>query len=105
MYLTEYLPNQFYQKHMSYENGRKPDLNFFRPWGCAAYVHDPSHKQGKLGQRGKNNIFLRYLKQSKGYVFLSVHERGGVTKFESIDVTFLENEFPKKCEVGKNLSL
>ena len=30
---------------------RKPNLTHFRPWGSAAYVHNLSHKHGKLGPR------------------------------------------------------
>ena len=39
---------------------RKPNLTELHPWGCAAYVHDTSHKFGKLGPRGKKCIFIRY---------------------------------------------
>ena len=46
---------------------RKPDLHFLKPWGCAAYFHVRSNKQGKLGPRGKKSIFIRYSEQSKGY--------------------------------------
>ncbi|KAF7833302.1 zf-CCHC domain-containing protein/rve domain-containing protein/RVT_2 domain-containing protein/gag_pre-integrs domain-containing protein/UBN2_2 domain-containing protein [Senna tora] len=38
---------------------RKPDLSILRPWGSAAYIHDNSHKYGKLGPRGKKCIFIR----------------------------------------------
>jgi len=31
-------------------NGRKPRLDHLRPWGSAGYVHNPTHKHGKLGQ-------------------------------------------------------
>ena len=84
---------------------RQPNLSFLKPWGCAAYVHDSSHKYGKLGPRGKKSIFIRYSEHSKGYVFIGEQERGSVTEFESRDVTFLENEFPKKGEIGQDLSL
>ena len=53
---------------------RKPNLSVLRHQGCVAYVHDPFHKHGKLGPIGKNNIFIRYTKQSKGYMFLGEHE-------------------------------
>ena len=51
----------------SYElwTNRKHDLSSLRPWGCATYVHNFSHKYGKLGLRGKKNIFIRYNEQSK----------------------------------------
>ena len=85
--------------------GRKPNLSVLKPWGCAAYVHDSSHKYEKLGPRGKKSIFMRYSDVSKGYVFISQQETGSVTEFQSRDVTFLENEFPKKGEISQDLSL
>nr|XP_016512375.1 PREDICTED: uncharacterized protein LOC107829426 [Nicotiana tabacum] len=85
--------------------GRQPDLSILRPWGCAVYTHDSSHKYGKLGPRGKKSIFIRYSETSKGYVFIDQQDSGSVTEFESRDVTFLEDEFPKKGEVGQNLTL
>ena len=85
--------------------GRKPDLSFLRPWGCAAYTHETSHKYGKLGPRGKKSIFIRYSEHSKGYVFIGEQESGSITEFESRDVTFLENDFPKKGEIGEDYSL
>ena len=83
----------------------KPDLSNLKPWGCAIYVHDSSHKYGKLGPRGKKSIFIRYSEHSKGYVFIGENESGSVTEFESWDATFLENEFPRKGDVDQDLSL
>ena len=39
---------------------KKPDLNNLRPWGSIGYVHNTSHRHGKLGPRGKKCIFIRY---------------------------------------------
>ena len=86
-------------------NNRKPDLSNLRPWGCAAFVHDMSHQHGKLGPRGKKSIFIRYSEHSKGYVFIGEQSSGSVTEFESRDVIFLENEFPKKGEIVQDFSL
>jgi transposase InsO family protein len=84
---------------------RKPDLSFLKPWGCAAIAHESSHKFGKLGPRGKKCIFIRYSEQSKGHVFIHEQENGSITEFESRDVTFLENDFPRQSEIGQDLSL
>ena len=62
---------------------RKPDLSFLKPWGCASYVHNSSHKYGKLGLRGKKSILIRYNDQSKGYVFIGEQEGGSKIEFES----------------------
>ena len=84
---------------------RTPDLDFLKPWGCASYAHISSHRLGKLGPRGRKCIFIRYSETSKGYVFISQEENGGITEFESRDVTFLENEFPRQGEINQDLSL
>ena len=48
----------------------KPDLGFMKPWACVTFAHDSSHKFGKLDSRRKKCIFIKYSKQSKGYVFI-----------------------------------
>ena len=85
--------------------GRKPDLSGLRPWGCAAYVHEPSHQHRKLGPRGKKSIFIRYSETSKGYVFFGEQASGSITEFESRNATFLENNFPSRGEINQETSL
>ena len=46
-------------------SGRKPNLNDLYPWRYAVYVHNTSHKFGKLGPQGKKYIFIRYSTNSK----------------------------------------
>ena len=84
---------------------RKPDLSNLRPWGCAAYVHESAHQHGKLGPRGKKSIFIRYSEHSKEYVFIGEQPSGSLTKFESRDATFLENDFLTKGKINQDLSL
>ena len=96
--------NQFHQLPTNYGQ-REPSLSYLRPWGSAAYVHDLSHKYGKLGPRGKKCIFVRYPEHSKGYVFIGEHSDGGLTEIESRDATFLENDFPSRGEVDRSVSL
>ena len=38
-------------------------------------------------------------------MFIGEQESGSITEFESRDVTFLEDEFPKKGEIGEDCSL
>ena len=85
--------------------GKKPNLNNLRPWGSTSYVHNTSHRYGKLWPRGKKCIFIRYSKHSKGYVLIGEQPDGSVIELESHDVDFIESEFPNKCEVEKNLTL
>ena len=67
------------------------------------YIHNPSHKYGKLGHRIRKFIFIRYNEHSKGYV--GEHEDRTVTELESWDVTFLEDDFPCTGEIDRDLHL
>jgi hypothetical protein len=91
----------------SYElwTSKKPDLSNLRPWGSAGFVHDTSHKYGKLGPKGKKCIFIRYSEHSKGYVLIGEQPDGSITEVESRDVDFIENEFLSRGEVDKDLTL
>ena len=82
--------------------GRKPDLNWLHPWGSAAYIHDTSHKYGKLRPRGTKCIFIRYSENSKGFVFIGKDFHGRITEIESRDVTFLKDQFLVKDDVDKS---
>ena len=85
--------------------GKKPILSNLRPWGSVGFFHDTSHKYEKLGLRGKKCIFIRYFEHSKVYVLTGEQLDGSVTEVESRDVEFVENEFPSRCEVDKDLTL
>ena len=68
-------------------------------------MHNSSPKYGKLGPRGKKIIFIRYSEQSKGYAFIGQQEGGNITEFESRDVTFSENDFPRQGQICEHLLL
>jgi len=58
-----YILNRVRSKSISttpYElwNGRKPRLDYLRPWGSAGYVHNPTHKHGKLSPRATKMVFI-----------------------------------------------
>jgi len=50
-------------------------------------------------------VFVRYPTQYKGYVKYRGHHNGGMTKIESHNVEFFEDEFPTIGEVKKNVEL
>ena len=83
-------------------SGRKPNLKDLHPQGSAVYVHDTFHKFGKLGPRGKNCIFIRYSKNSKGYMFIGEDSNRRLTEIESCNITFLENHFSTKDDINKD---
>ena len=110
MLTTSHVLNQVPSKFVSstpYElwNNRKPDPSNLRTWRSLAYVHNPSHKYGKLGHRERKCIFIRYNEHSKGYVFIGEHEDGTVTELESRDVTFSKDDFPHMGKIDRDLHL
>ena len=85
---TSHVLNQVPLKFVSsipYElwNNWKPNPSNLLPWRSVAYVHNPSHKYGKLGHRGRKCNFIRYSEHSKGYVFIGEHEDRIITELES----------------------
>ena len=107
---TSHVLNQVPSKFISstpYElwNNQKPDPSNLQPWGSVAYVHNPFHKYGKLGHRGRICIFIRYSEHFKEYAFIDEHEDGTVTELELWDVTFLEDDFPCTSEIDRDLHL
>jgi hypothetical protein len=80
---------------------RKLNISYLRTWGCLAKVNVPINKKRKLGPKTVDCVFLRYAFHSIGYRFLIINS--GVldmlvgTIMESRDVTFFEDEFPKKA--------
>ena len=86
-------------------NNQKPDLINLWPWRSTTYIHNLSHKYGKLGHKGRKCIFIRYTEHFKGYVFISDHEDGTITELESLNATFFEDNFPCISEIDKDLHL
>ena len=61
-------------------NDRKPHLDHLHPWGSAGYVHNLTHKHGKLGPRATKMVFIRYSEHSKGYVMYGERLDSDMTK-------------------------
>jgi len=85
--------------------GRNPSLDHLSPWDSAGYVHNPTHKHGKLGPKAMKMVFIRYHEHSKGYVMFGEHPNGSMTEVDSRNVTFLEDEFPSVGEIKQDLQL
>lgn len=94
---SKFVPTTIYELW----NGAKPNLGNLRPWGCTSYVHNTSHRYGKLGLRENKNVFIRYSYYSKDYILYVEHPHGESTKIESCNVNFMENVFPSIGEVKK----
>ena len=51
-------------------NGTKPDVAYFRTFGCLAYVHvHKEQRQNKLQPKAKAMVFVGYEPGTKGYRF------------------------------------
>ena len=75
---------------------KKPNLSYFRTWGCRAIIRLPYPKRKKLGEKGIECIFLGYALHSKAYRFLVIEPNSSIgvnTIIESRDAIFYENRF------------
>ena len=46
-------------------NGKKPNLNYFKVWGCVAFYKSSNPQRIKLGPRGLKSVFVGYAQNSK----------------------------------------
>jgi len=75
------------------------------PWGSVGYVHNLTHKHGKLGPRATKMVFICYPEHSKGYVMYGEHPNGGMTEVDSHNVEFLEDDFSSIGEIKNDVAL
>ena len=70
-------------------NNSKPDVSFFRTFGCPAYVHIPRHRRLKMEDTAFKGIFVGYSLDTRGYVVWNPATRRLVTtKHVRFDETF-----------------
>jgi hypothetical protein len=73
-------------------NGTKPDISYFKTFGCQAYVYIPKDRQAnKLAPKSEDMIFIGYEPGTKGYRFWSKIRR---TVVISSTATLIEFDFP-----------
>ena len=72
---------------------KKPDVSYFRIFGCKAFVYVHKDKRSKLEPKAKIMIFVGYEPGSKGYRFWDPSSR---TIILSRDVQFDESSFPNR---------
>ena len=77
---------------------RKPNINYFKVWGCLAHVRLPDQQLTKIGYRGVDCVFIGYSQTSKAYRFLNLETPSPHTIIESLHANFFEHIFPKKKE-------
>ena len=80
--------------------GKKPNLKYFKIWGCSAYVkRNFGHK---LDTRADKYLFVGYPKDSIGYLFYHPTEQ---KVFVSRHATFMEKEFILERGSRRNIKL
>ena len=74
----------------SYElwKGRKPNIGYFKVWGCLAYCKKAYPNKTKLGQRATKCAFVGYDSNNKAYRLLDLEPN---VIIESREVEFFEN--------------
>jgi hypothetical protein len=77
---------------------RKPNINYFKLWGCLAYVRLPDIKRSKLGPRTSKCVFLGYAFHSKSYRFLELDSN---VIIESRDAEFFESNTIKNSNFSE----
>ena len=71
----------------------KPNVSYFRTWGCLAYVRIPDPKRIKLASRAYECAFIGYAINSKACRFYDLNAHNII---ESNDADFYETKFPFK---------
>ena len=80
--------------------GKKPNLTYFKIWGCPAYVKRTM--SDKLETKSDKCLFIGYPKESIGYSFYLPSEQ---KVFVSKHAVFLEKEFMHKGDSGSKIEL
>ncbi|RVW64665.1 Retrovirus-related Pol polyprotein from transposon TNT 1-94, partial [Vitis vinifera] len=85
--------------------GRKPNIGYFKVWGCLAYCKKTDPNKTKLGPRAIKCAFVGYASNSKAYRLLDLESN---VIIESREVEFFENwlsdsNFQVPTSVGESL--
>jgi hypothetical protein len=87
-------------------NGSKPDVSYFRVFGCRAFVHvQKENCDGKLNKKAIETVFVGYAEGTKGWKLWDPSRNLVIV---SSDVTFDETLFPARkdllgnCHVTRN---
>lgn len=81
--------------------GRKPDLEKLRVFGCVCYSHVPDEKRKKLDSKAEKCIFLGLSNVSKACIVENVSTK---RIFTSRDVKFCEDSFLNQIGNGEEIS-
>nr|GEX62797.1 retrovirus-related Pol polyprotein from transposon TNT 1-94 [Tanacetum cinerariifolium] len=95
----EWIKDSGCSKHMTGETlyellrGRKPNLNYFRVFGCKCFILNTKDYLTKFDPKSYEGVFLGYSQNSKAYIILNKQK---IKVKESLNVTFDETPPPPK---------
>ena len=101
-YLLNLRPSSSIDFKIPYEiwSGKQADYNHLKVFGCICFVHISRIFRDKLGRKSKEQIFVGYSDDHKGY---KVYDRTKNKVFISRDIVFKENEFQMNENDQSNL--
>nr|GEW56098.1 retrovirus-related Pol polyprotein from transposon TNT 1-94 [Tanacetum cinerariifolium] len=76
-------------------NKRKPNIKFFRVFGCRCYLLNDNEDVGKLKAKGDFGVFVGYSKESAAFRIYNKrthHEKSSTTNVETSNVEIPSNE-------------
>ncbi|KAL0453784.1 UNVERIFIED_CONTAM: hypothetical protein Slati_1356500, partial [Sesamum latifolium] len=89
--------------------GRKPNLKYFRVWGCIAKVLVPENKRMKLSPKTVDAVFSGYVETSYALRFLIIKSEIPSIEVNTIvefrDAVFIEDVCPMKIGISSSVSL
>jgi hypothetical protein len=81
-------------------NGSKPDVSYFRVFGCCAFVHvQKENRDSKLNKKAIETVFVGYAEGTKGWKLWDPSRHLVVV---SSNVTFDETLFPARKDLLGN---
>nr|GEV39380.1 hypothetical protein [Tanacetum cinerariifolium] len=85
-------------------NKRKPNIKFFRVFGCRCYLLNDYEDVGKLKEKGDIRVFAGYSKESDAFKIYNkrthkIHERMNIMKSSTTNVEFSNVKVPSHEEV------
>lgn len=102
---TSTLPNTT-TPYTEWKQGKKPDVSYFRTFGCLAYVLIPKHKRKALAPHSRKCIFVGYPNGTKAWLFWDPERRKFYTSSHAVfDERYFPGNSPKKLSTMPEQSI
>ena len=91
--------------HLNFGKNQKPNISFFKVWGCLAHVRLPDQQLTKIGYRGVDCVFIGYSQTSKAYRFLNLETPSPHKILNRCMLTFLSIYFLRKKSLWNKIQV